>query len=590
MAKSAVKKRLNIWPDRERPTPASSFSLLSRLVGIETEYGLYLGKIKSPETEHNFSAFDIFDRLVPWLKKRLPVASSSRDLYRVFLANGACIGVETSANHRDRSGLIEVATPECRSPLELIAYQTVLDGWMIDSLRELHPESDARWLKNSSDAQGVTYGQHENYEVRIASGWRLMMWRIGLLVMLPMLGLYRTLAAVATIFFMACSKPFIVRLKSSRDLESVQIKGTKGSSEHLFHSKVEPWMLPLARGLRWIHWPVAIYFHGLVWMFAMVPHRRWMGAFLASRSIIEGSGHIDRRGRFWLSARASQINSEIGFGRYWNESPMFMTGHWLRNLLADRTWSFRAWREMFNPRQRIQIALGDSTPNERAQYLRVSTTSLVFDLVESGRTFHLPRLKSVLRSLKAIATDGSLLRTVGDRRGVVWTAIDLQRQYAEAARLMISQLQSSTPVSRTEEAKNSLAVWQETLDRLQESENDTRAQKWLLGRVDWFSKRWLMDRSVPQASWAMLKKIDLKFHEMDSRGYFRQLIRALDIPQMIDSVELDRASRMPPSNSPAIRRAYLIREFADHYDDFLVDWNEVVWTDEHGVLVRVPCL
>ena len=559
------------------------------MVGIETEYGLYLGKVKLPGVGLKFSAFDIFDRLVPWLKKRLPVASSSRDLFRVFLANGACIGVETGASPRDGGGLIEVATPECRSPMELIAYQTVLDGWMIDSLRELDPESDARWLKNSSDAQGVTYGQHENYEVRIANGWRLAMWRLGLLIMLPMLGVYRALAAMATIIYMVCSKLFIARQKSGRDSESNQNQETKGSSKHAFHAKVEPWMLPLALGLRWLHWPIAIYFHSLIWMFAMVPHRRWMGAFLASRSIIEGSGHIDRRGRFWLSARASQINTEIGFGRYWNESPIFITGHWLRNLLADRSWNFEAWRAMFSPKQRIQISIGDSTPNERSQYLRIATTSLVLDLVESGRTQGLPRLRKSLRAIKSLATDESLLRTVVDDRGVSWTALDLQRHFAGAVRSMITQLQTSTPASRVEESRNALAGWAETLEHLQESDSEPHSQKWLLGRVDWFSKRWLMDRSAAKSSWAVLKKIDLKFHEMDNRGYFKQLVRALDIPQLVTPANISRASRMPPANSPAIRRSYLIREFADFYEDFSVDWNEVRWTDDQGKFQRAVC-
>jgi hypothetical protein len=210
-------------------------------------------------------------------------------------------------------------------------------------------------------------------------------------------------------------------------------------------------------------------------------------------------------------------------------------------------------------------------------------------LIESGRVQGLPSLKNPLRALRAFATDSSLLRTTSDKRGLVWTAIDLQRQYAGAVRLMISQLQPSTPSSKVEEARNALMAWQETLDHLLESEANEPSQKWLLGRVDWFSKRWLMDRSAPKASWAALKKIDLKFHELDNRGYFRQLVRALDIPQIVSPANLNRACRMPPANSPAVKRSYLIREFADHYPDFAVDWNEVFWTDEQGKIVRVAC-
>ena len=511
-------------------------------------------------------------------------------MYRVFLANGACIGVETSGTHHAGGGLIEVATPECRSALELIGYQTVLDRWMVESLSELQPETDARWLKNSSDGGGVTYGQHENYQVRIATGWRLAMWRMGLLFMLPMLILYR-MFALAWTFMLICwsriTKPLRARADIGFDGEEIvsKISRTSGPS----YSKAEPWMLTLASGLRWLHWPIALYFHSLIWMFSLVPHRHWLGAFFASRSAVEGSGHVDRHGRFWLSARASKINTMIGFGSYWSETPIFVTGHWLTGLLADRTRGFQAWRSMFNATQRIQIALGDSTPNERSQYLRIATTTLVLDLVESGRLKGLPSLKNSLRSLRAFATDSSLMRTTADKRGLVWTAIDLQRQYAGAVRLMISQLQPSTANSKVEEARNALLAWQETLDHLQEGDSDEQSQKWLLGRVDWFSKRWLMDRSAPKSSWAALKKIDLKFHELDNRGYFRQLVRALDIPQMVSPASLNRACRMPPANSPAIKRSYLIREFADHYPDFAVDWNEVVWTDEQGKPVRVVC-
>lgn len=580
-----------MWRTRERKPPASSVSLLSRLVGIETEYGLYRGNSTNSSTSlSSFSAFDIFDQLVPWLKKRLPTAPSSRHMYRVFLANGACIGVETNGTHHNGGGLIEVATPECRSPLELIGYQTVLDRWMVESLSELQPQTDARWLKNSSDGGGVTYGQHENYEVRIAQGWRLAMWRMGLLLILPMLVLYRMFAVAWTGLLAGWSR-MIRPLQPQADIgfNGSQINTKAIATAATPYTKAEPWMLTLAAGLRWCHWPIAMCLHCLIWMFILVPHRRWLGAFFASRAAVEGSGHVDRHGRFWLSARASKINSMIGFGSYWNEAPIFVTGHWLTALLADRTLSFQAWRNMFQATQRIQIALGDSTPNERSQYIRIATTTLVLDLVESGRLKGLPCLKNPLRSLRAFATDSSLMRTVADKRGLVWTAIDLQRQYAGAVRMMISHLQPSTASSKTEEARSVLSAWQETLDHLQESESDEQSQKWLLGRVDWFSKRWLMDRSAPKSSWAALKKIDLKFHELDNRGYFRQLVRALDIPQMVSPASLDRACRMPPANSPAIKRSYLIREFADHYPDFAVDWNEVVWTDEQETLVRVVC-
>ncbi len=66
--------------------------------------------------------------------------------------------------------------------------------------------------------------------------------------------------------------------------------------------------------MRLLHAPVAVGLHLLIWMFAIVPHRRYLSGFLASRIIFDGAGHYDRSGRFWLGTKAASVTSVIGFG------------------------------------------------------------------------------------------------------------------------------------------------------------------------------------------------------------------------------------------------------------------------------------
>src|SRR5688572_6683466 len=102
----------------------------------------------------------------------------------VFHAAGGAVWFETERPALG-GGLIEGSTPECRSPRQLLAWQRAQDELLAEAI-ETAFRGEVRLIKNDRDAAGNIYGAQENYEATLASGWRLAMWRVALVLLLPL--------------------------------------------------------------------------------------------------------------------------------------------------------------------------------------------------------------------------------------------------------------------------------------------------------------------------------------------------------------------------------------------------------------------
>jgi proteasome accessory factor A len=94
-----------------------------------------------------------------------------------------------------------------------------------------------------------------------------------------------------------------------------------------------------------------------------------------------------------------------------------------------------------------------------------------------------------------------------------------------------------------------------------------------LGKVDWLTKRWMLDRLGDDADWSDRKKIDLRYHELSSDGYYMQLVASHPELRLVDDERIARRRRSPPPSSPAARRGWLIREFADSEESMQSEWS-----------------
>jgi Pup amidohydrolase len=153
-------------------------------------------------------------------------------------------------------------------------------------------------------------------------------------------------------------------------------------------------------------------------------------------------------------------------------------------------------------------------------------------------------------------------------------ALDIQRSYLDACRHFVGRQAAGDA-----RAAEVLRVWQETLDLLR------RDPSRLVGRLDWVTKRHLLDAAGPGASADERRKLDLRYHELSPEGYYLRLEAAGIAPVVVEPEEVVAAIDRPAEGSPAAARGRLIRQSAESGGAVRVGWSSVVFTDARGTRI-----
>jgi proteasome accessory factor A len=554
---------------------ASKVPIFDRLVGLETEYAIRY----RPDSPHvaRPTKYTLYRALTLALRKQILTVPARHLKDGIFTAAGGGVWYEVERPHPD-AGLVEGSTPECRGPRQTLCYQRAQDRLLSTAAAEAGLDGEFCLLKNDRDAQGNVYGAQENYEAVLATGWRLIAWRAGLLLMLPLVMLTWLgflVLIVGTLAYVA-GATLLYFLLQSFDNESQRLSlvlfGRDVTEGNDTGQPCPLWLSTLLdRATRVLMAPLALALLVLVQLFAFQSTRRRLTPFLLSRCIISGAGMLDEQGHFHLADKAPAMTCLVGFGGFLYDRPVYSFGHFLKSIFFDACFSPRDYFDLLNARQRLQIALGDSNMADTAEYLRIGTTLLVLDCIEAGELPPTPRVKRPIRSLRALCADPSLTATIPLSNGRAASALDLQRYYWEACRRFL-QKRPDAPL----EALDVLARWAEVLDRL---EHDRLL---LIGEVDWVSKQFLLDQAGPDASDASRKKIDLRYHELSDAGYYQRLRDEDQVASIVSEDEIERAMRAPPADSPATTRGHYIREFGGGERDVSANWKYVFLGQGHA--------
>jgi proteasome accessory factor A len=226
---------------------------------------------------------------------------------------------------------------------------------------------------------------------------------------------------------------------------------------------------------------------------------------------------------------------------------------------------------LFHQRQRLQISVGDSNMAQVAEYLKIGTTLLVLDAIDAGALEGAPTLWRPLAALRTFCADPDLRARVRLTGGHRWTALQIQRHYLDACRRFVERTAPDDV-----EAQQVLRLWDQTLADL---EQDPAR---LVGKLDWVTKRFLLDQAGPGASCAARCKVDLRYHELSRDGYYVQLEAAGVAPTLVEPEQVLDAVGQPPPGTPATRRGQLIRQ---HAEALRVSWSSVILPD--GSQVRL---
>jgi Pup amidohydrolase len=498
---------------------------LSRLMGMETEYVMRY----SPRSNERPLKTTVYEFMEATLVARLDGAPSHEGY---FLGNGGAISFEFRASEPN-SGLLEMATPECAGPAQLLLYQRAQDRLLEEALPCAQEQLKGKWhyhgslglIKNCRDAKGELYGVQENYQAVASRGHRLLARKL-LIIPLALLG-FLPLALHGALWTILCLLCTLFRVDESKliPLEAQMCKvGITLSA--LFNR------------------PLNLLFEAT----CFVEIRRLLTTFLMTRTILIGAGTLNPDGTFELSERAGRMDSICDRTLSADGRPVFRSGNLVKQTLQALL-SLSGFDILFRSEARLQLGSSEANMCERAEYLKLATTCLVLDMIESGFLKEAPQLKDPLATLKAVSKDLTLRQDLELQDGSRSTALELQRWYLEQARVYLQ----SQPIVSIEGAQI-LKIWDETLSLL---ESDPPQ---LFGALDWVTKRILLSKAQDEPI-EVRKKIDIKYHELGC-GYLRTLEQEDLVERMLTEEDVLQAMREPPAETPALARTQAIRRLA----------------------------
>ena len=271
-------------------------------------------------------------------------------------------------------------------------------------------------------------------------------------------------------------------------------------------------------------------------------------AFLTLRLLFAGSGRVgstpgaELRGdllrhgadsHFQISQRADYINNDLFEWVQFNRA--------IINTRDEPLADARKYR-------RLHLLHGDTNVLPTSLLLKVGTTALVLDLLETDR---LPKivLADAVMTFRNLShqPDGPWLVPLADGRCA--NAVELLFKFAEAAR--------NEFFGRDNETDIVLRVWEEVLSALA-----TRPEI-LAGKVDWITKRWLfrhfMERENISWSDPWLKAQDLEFHHVDPARNLGMALAQTPFAWDVPASDIADAMRSAPVNTRAQARSRIMK-------------------------------
>ncbi|HEX2131431.1 MAG TPA: depupylase/deamidase Dop [Actinophytocola sp.] len=293
--------------------------------------------------------------------------------------------------------------------------------------------------------------------------------------------------------------------------------------------------------------------------------------FFASRQVVCGSGRVGlgvagEEAGFQLSQRSDYIEVEVGL-----ETTL------KRGIINTRD-EPHADADKY---RRLHVIIGDANLAETSTYLKVGTTALVLDMIESGLRFDHLKLADPVRAVHTLSHDPTLKATVELASGRKYTGLDLQHAYRE---LIAENL------DRTEQDEVSLHVlstWGDILDAL------SRDPMECADRLDWPAKLRLLEgfRARDNLGWASprLHLIDLQYSDVRlDKGLYNRLVTRGSMKRLVTEEEVTAAITTPPSDT----RAYFRGRCLEKYPSSIAaaSWDSVIFDLGRESLVRIPTL
>ena len=296
---------------------------------------------------------------------------------------------------------------------------------------------------------------------------------------------------------------------------------------------------------------------------------RGLTPFLVTRQIVAGAGKVGIENEEGATAAIYQISQRADFF-----SVLVSIDTMNRRPIINTRDEPHADSDKY---RRLHVIIGDANMSEISGALKIGTTSLVLDLLETHLCPLNIELGDPIAALKSISRDPSLKSTVRLFGGRSINAIDIQRQYLQAAQEHLG--------GRDVETDWVLATWEQVLADLERDPMSCR------DRLDWVAKKWMLDAfmEAEKLTWdePWLQSLDLEYHNVRrDEGLYAELMRGDKIQRFVKDDDVRRAIRQPPRDTRAYFRGRCIEKFARQMSS--VQWDEIAFGEnDHESVVRL---
>ena len=261
--------------------------------------------------------------------------------------------------------------------------------------------------------------------------------------------------------------------------------------------------------------------------------------FFVTRQVFAGAGKVKptNRGKYVISQRAQHIREEISIAT--------TTARGIINTRDEP----HADREKY---RRLHVIVGDSNMSELATFLKVGTTSIVLRMIEDNFIKKRLALRDSVRAIQQISEDTTCTQQIELESGKRLSAVELQREYLECAKLYFEHEESSPDENKI------MAYWEGILTCL---ETDPMQLDRIL---DWVAKKKLIETYVAQRrlKWdsAKVMMLDLQYHNIrPDRGLYYKLEKKDLVQKMVTDKEIENAMHYPPETTRAKFRGRFVK-------------------------------
>ena len=224
--------------------------------------------------------------------------------------------------------------------------------------------------------------------------------------------------------------------------------------------------------------------------------------------------------------------------------------------------------------RRLHVIVGDANMSEFCTYLKVGTCQIILQMMEDEFIKQDLSLEHPTRDIKAVSHNTSLDYKIPLKNGKRLTAIELQRVFLELAHKYFSE-----PAHPKDQFTDDILFqWEDTLNRLEEEPEQ------LVDRVDWITKRWLLQRKITQKGldWKspILRMMDIQYHDVRrDKGLYYVLEKAGRIRRVLPNDDLIHYYvENPPTDTRAFFRGKCLEKYGKNICG--INWDHLIFAGE----------